>query len=215
MKTIKVILADDHQIVLDGLKLLLKEHPEIEVVGVASNGKEAIDLLQQTSADILVSDVEMPVMDGIESAAQVLQRFPETKVLMLTMYNDQAFIRRLIETGVNGYILKNKGKEELAEAIKDISEGKNYFGRDVTDVLISSIRNKEDKKKPQSGVPLTKREVEVLRLIADSKSTPQIAKMLFIAHSTVETHRRNLIDKTGVANSKTLIKWAIQNGYSD
>lgn len=211
---IRILLADDHQLFLDGLKLLLKEEANINLVAEANNGKEVIDLLTRQEVDIAVLDVEMPQMDGLETSAYIREHYPDTKVLVLTMYNDQAFIRKLIEVGVNGYILKNKGKEELAEAIRDISEGKTYFGREVTNTLISGIQE-VIKKKPEKDIPLTRREVDVVRLIADGLSTPQIAERLFIAHSTVETHRRNLIDKTGVPNSKTLIKWAIKHGYSE
>lgn len=211
---IKIVLADDHQIVLDGLKMLLHEEYNIELVGEAINGKEVINILETRPVDIAVLDVEMPVMNGIEASEIIKERFPNTKILILTMYNDQAFIRKLIEIGASGYILKNKGKEELVEAIKDIAEGKTFFGREVTNTLISGIQT-VIKHKPEKEIPLTKREIDVVKLIADGKSTPQIAEELFIAHSTVETHRRNLIDKTGVPNSKALIKWAIKMGYSD
>jgi DNA-binding NarL/FixJ family response regulator len=211
---IRIILADDHQIVLDGLKMLLQEEPHIQLVGEAINGKQVLNLLEREAVDIAVLDVEMPVMNGIEASEIIREKYPDTKILILTMYNDQAFIRKLIEIGASGYILKNKGKEELAEAIKDISEGKTYFGREVTNTLISGIQTVV-KNKPAEEIPLTKREIDVVKLIADGKSTPQIAEELFIAHSTVETHRRNLIDKTGVPNSKALIKWAIQHGYSE
>lgn len=211
---IRILLADDHQLFLDGLKMLLKEEVNIKLVAEANDGKEVISLLKTQEVDIAVLDVEMPHMDGLETSAYIREHYPATKVLVLTMYNDQAFIRKLIEVGVSGYILKNKGKEELAEAIQDISEGKTYFGREVTNTLISGIQE-VIKKKPERDIPLTRREVDVVRLIADGLSTPQIAEKLFIAHSTVETHRRNLIDKTGVPNSKTLIKWAINHGYSE
>ena len=211
---IRVLLADDHQLFLDGLKMLLREETNIMLVGEANNGREVVELLKHQEVDIAVLDVEMPDMDGLETSSFIREHYPDTKVLVLTMYNDQSFIRKLIEVGVSGYILKNKGKEELAEAINDIANGKTYFGREVTNTLISGIQE-VIKKKPEKEIPLTKREVDVIRLIADGLSTPQIADRLFIAHSTVETHRRNLIDKTGVPNSKTLIKWAIQHGYSE
>ncbi len=211
---IRIILADDHQIVLDGLKMLIHEEENIQLVGEAINGKEVISILEREPVDIAVLDVEMPVMNGIEASEIIQERFPDTKILILTMYNDQTFIRKLIEIGASGYILKNKGKEELVEAIKDIDNGKTYFGREVTNTLISGIQTVV-KNKPKKEIPLTKREVDVVKLIADGMSTPQIADTLFIAHSTVETHRRNLIDKTGVPNSKALIKWAIRNGYSE
>jgi len=211
---IDILLADDHQIVIDGLKMLLSNEKDIRVLACANNGKEVLKAIEVQRFDIVVLDVEMPEKDGIDTALEISEKYTETKVLMLTMYNDQAFIRRLIEIGVKGYILKNKGKEELVEAIRDIASGKTYFGREVTNALISGIQSSR-KKRLQTHMPLTKREKDVLKLIADGMSTPEISEKLFIAHSTVETHRRNLIDKTGVANSKALIKWAFQNGFAE
>ncbi len=208
---IHVILADDHQIVLDGLMSILEQEKDICSVGEALNGKQLLDLLEKKQANVAVIDIDMPLMNGIETTKEIKALYPEMKVLILSMYNDNEYIRRLIEVGASGYILKNKGKEELVNAIRKIAAGGQYLGEAVVKTLMDDIQ--KIKKPNDNKIPLTKREKEVLVLIANGNSTPQIADKLFIAPSTVETHRRNLIDKLGVANSKELIKYAFENGY--
>ncbi|HNW50516.1 MAG TPA: response regulator transcription factor [Prolixibacteraceae bacterium] len=209
---IKVVLADDHQIVLDGLKSLLEREKEICPVGEALNGVELLKLLKEKQADVAVVDIDMPLMNGIETTKEIKRLYPEMKVLILSMYNDHEYIRRLIEAGASGYILKNKGKEELVSAIHKIADGGQYLGDAILKVLIDEMQ-KPVKTLNDKKVPLTKRETDVLKLIVEGNTTPQISDALCIAHSTVETHRRNLIDKLGVANTKELIKQAIKNGY--
>ncbi|MEO1052675.1 MAG: response regulator transcription factor [Bacteroidota bacterium] len=211
---IKVLLADDHQIVLDGLSLLLDQEDDIEKVDEVQDGELALKVLQVKKVDVAVLDIEMPFMDGIETTKAIRETHPDVKILILTMYNDESFISQLIQAGASGYILKNRGKEELVEAIRKVAGGGEYFGEAVTNTLIASIK-KPKKKLSDDIVQLTKREKEVLKLIAEGLSTPQISERLFIAHSTVETHRRNLIDKTGVPNSKALIRYAYQNGLAE
>jgi two-component system, NarL family, nitrate/nitrite response regulator NarL len=209
---INVIIADDHQIVLDGLKSLLEREKDICSVGEALNGIELLTLLEKKQADVAVIDIDMPRMNGIEATKEIKKLYPEVKVLILSMYNDNEYIRQLIETGASGYILKNKGKEELVNAIRKIATGGEYYGDAVVKTLIADI--KKPRKSPSDvSITLTKRETEVLELIAEGNSTPLIADKLFIAHCTVETHRRNLIDKLSVANTKELIRYAIENGY--
>ncbi|NVO11896.1 MAG: response regulator transcription factor [Bacteroidales bacterium] len=209
---INVIIADDHQIVLDGLKLLLEREKDICPVGEALNGLELLAQLEKKQVDVAVIDIDMPRMNGIETTKEIRKRFPDVKVLILSMYNDNEYIKQLIEVGASGYILKNKGKEELVNAIRKIAEGGDYLGDAIIKTLMDEMK-KPKKSLNDNKIPLTKREIEVLKLIAKGCTTPQIAEALFIAHSTVETHRRNLIDKLGVANSKELIRYAIENGY--
>jgi two-component system, NarL family, nitrate/nitrite response regulator NarL len=208
---IHVILADDHQIVLDGLMSILEQENDICSVGEALNGKQLLELLKKKQANVAVIDIDMPLMNGIETTKEIKALYPEMKVLILSMYNDNEYIRRLIEVGASGYILKNKGKEELVNAIRKIAAGGQYLGEAVVKTLMDDMQ--KIKKPNDNKIPLTKREKEVLVLIANGNSSPQIADKLFIAPSTVETHRRNLIDKLGVANSKELIKYAFENGY--
>ena len=208
---IKVLLADDHQIVLDGLSLLLGADKDIEKVYEATDGDLVLKALKVKDVDVVVLDIEMPIKDGIETTRSIRENFPHVKVLILTMYNTENFIKELVKAGASGYILKNRGKEELVDAIKKVADGGKYFGDAVTETLINGIKT-PDKSQALDQVIFTKREKEVLNLIAEGLSTPQIAEKLFIAHSTVETHRRNLIDKTGVPNSKALIRYAYKNG---
>ena len=206
---IKVIIADDHKIVLEGLSSLIEPEKEITTIGKALNGIEVMDILKENEADVVILDIEMPKMDGIETAKLIREQFPDVKILILTMYNEIGFIRKIAEAGAHGYILKNKGMEELITAIHAVFQDEEYFSEEVTKTMISSMR-----KKDMAGeVRLTKREKEVLPLIADGKTTKQISELLHIADTTVETHRRNLIEKTGVANSKALIRFAFENGY--
>jgi two-component system, NarL family, nitrate/nitrite response regulator NarL len=209
---INVILADDHQIVLDGLKSLIEQEKDICSVGEALNGIELLAQLKEKQADVAVLDIDMPLMNGIETTKEIRMLYPKMKVLILSMYNENEYIKRLIEVGASGYILKNKGKEELVKAIRKVAEGGKYLGEAVIKTLMDDIQ-KPKKNVEEIKIPLTKRENEVLKLIVECNSTPQIADKLFIAHSTVETHRRNLIDKLGVANTKELIRYAIEKEY--
>ncbi len=207
---IKIIIADDHDIVIEGLTSLLMPNDDIEICGLAHNGYDVLGLLDNQEIDIVVSDINMPKMDGVELTREIKNKFPHVKVLILTMYNDIKFIKRIMEIGAEGYVLKNKGKEELTRAIKTLYDGEQYFGEEVTKTVFSSMTSKY----VAGEIKLTKREIDVLKLIADGYTTPKISNELKIAHSTVETHRRNLIEKTGVRNSKGLVKYAFENGYS-
>ena len=213
-KMIKLFIADDHQITIDGLRLLLEQESDMEVVADALDGQAALEVLSICTVDVAILDIDMPKMDGLKLTQIIREKYPNIKILILTMYNDEEFIRNLIQAGTSGYVLKNRGKEELVEAIRKIYSGDTYFGQAVTNTLISAIKSPKQKLS-DSNVPLTKREIEVLKLIIEGLTTPLISDRLFIANSTVETHRRNLIDKTGVANTKALITWGIKNGHSE
>ncbi len=207
---INIIIADDHEIVVEGLISLIKPEDGIRIVGEANNGEDVIPLLEKGKVDIAVLDINMPIMDGIELTTYIKKNFPKVKVLVLTMHDDLRFIRRTIEVGVQGYILKNKGKEEFVTAIKTINSGEDYFGEKVTKALISSHRSEFI----EGEIVLTKKEKEILKLIAKGYSTPEIAEQLCRANTTIDSHRRNLIEKTGVKNSKALIRFAFENGYT-
>ena len=208
---INVLLADDHQIVLDGLSSLLDGEIDIHKVDEVTDGELVLKVLKVKPVDVVVLDIEMPNLDGLETTKVIKSKYPKIKILILTMYNEEGFIKQLVQANVDGYVLKERGKEELVQAIKQVANGKQYFGEAVTKTLLEGI------KKLKTGEPeevrLTRREKEVLQLIAEGLSTPQIAERLIIAHSTVETHRRNLIDKAGVPNSKALIRFAHKKGF--
>lgn len=201
---IKVIIADDHQIVVDGLISILKNEKDIACVGTANTGNQVISLLSSREIDIAILDIEMPGISGSELSEIIAKEYQNVKVLILSMYKNTEIVERIISTGVKGYILKNRGGEELVKAIRYIYQGQSYIGQEITDVVISAL--KESKLKFNSPkVILTKREKEVLALISKGMTSIQIGKLLFIAPSTVDTHRRNLIDKLGVKSSKELI----------
>ena len=206
---IKVIIADDHQIVVDGLVSILEDEQDINVVGTAITGNQVLSLLSSKEIDIAILDIEMPGITGSVLSEIIARDYPNIKVLILSMYKNTEIVERIISTGVKGYILKNRGSEELVKAIKYINQeyinqGQSYIGQEITDVVISALKNTKNKiNKPK--VVLTKREKEVLTLISRGMTSIEIGKKLFIAPSTVDTHRRNLIEKLDVKNSKELI----------
>lgn len=208
---IKIILADDHQIFLDGLQAILKSEKDIKVEAEALNGEQVLAALKHVTVDILVLDIEMPGMSGIEAAAKVREQYPQVRILMLTMHDKKEFIDQLLKLDVEGYILKNKGTEQLVDALHAISIGGTYFGQEV----MAALRPSKGKTVAAGNISLTKRETEVLKLIAKEYTSPEIAKTLFIAESTVETHRRNLISKLNVKGSLGLVRWAVENKLCD
>ena len=209
---INVILADDHEVVIEGLKAILLNDPAIQVVGQAVNGKEVLDLLEQgLEVDIAILDVEMQPMNGIETAMCIKQDYPQTKVLILTMYDEKQYIMELMKIGVAGYILKNKCKEQLRHALHQIKSGNAHFGLDVLNKLSKTDRT--DTPVEEIAV-LTRREKDVLSLIGEGKTTKEISSDLKIDETTVNTHKRNLRHKLEVSNEKHLVRYAIKYGYA-
>lgn len=205
---IRIIIADDHKMFIQGLKSLLRKHAHIQVLGEAANGKEAIQLLEKFKhkIDISVLDIDMPEMNGVAATKIILEKFPEVKILILTMHDEGTFIKELIDVGVLGYILKDRGKEDFVEALETIARGEEYLKGEVLGNYIAINKMPEPK-----VVHLTKRELQVLQLLVEDHTSGEIAIKLKIAVSTVDTYRRNLIEKTGVKSSLGLVKYAIDN----
>jgi DNA-binding NarL/FixJ family response regulator len=198
----RVVIADDHQMFVDGLKSMLEEIEGIEVVGQASNGKEAVDICSKEETDVVIMDISMPVMDGIEATKAILKMNPAIKVLGLSMFNDRNFIADILKSGASGYILKNTGKEELIAALSSLKSNDSYLGREVRNTLLNSFMKKEP---AQAVEKLSDRELEVLESIASGLTTHEIGKKLFISKNTVETHRKNLLYKLSARNTAELI----------
>ncbi|MBL4708220.1 MAG: response regulator transcription factor [Flavobacteriales bacterium] len=212
---IKAIVVDDHQIFVDGVKALINSMKGIEVVGEANNGVDLIDCLSKTEANIILMDVNMPVMDGIEATKAVLEKYPNLKVLMLTMHGSKEYIEKLLKAGAHGYVLKNTGKAELQTAVETIMSGEAFYSAAVTKRIMESMQKKRVVEKRIGNVELTQRETEVIVLIAQEYTTNEIAERLFISHHTVESHRKNLISKLQVRGVSGLVKYAIQSDLVD
>jgi len=209
MSQIKVLLVDDHQIIVDGLKSLLKNTEEIVVAAEANNGREALRILEILEIDVVIMDIDMPVMNGIDTLKEIVKRASKAKVIILSMHQEAGMIKSLTDIGANGYLLKSCSQSELIDAIHKVAKGQSYFSTDVTLALLKP--NGSDKT-DQKNELITEREIEILKLIAGGFSNKEIGDQLFISHRTVDTHRTNLMKKLNVNNIAGLISFAIRNG---
>lgn len=206
----RILVCDDHQLVLDGLKSLINGQDDINVVSTANSGREAIRQLEILKVDIILMDIDMPEMNGIEATKILKKDYPEIKIIILTMHDEKSIIQLLMDIGADGYILKNATQEELLQGIRQVKQGKKHFSPDVT---IALLRN--DKESSSVSPDLTERELEILKLIAEGFSNKEIGDKLFISHRTVDTHRTNLMKKLEINNIAGLIRYAIKHSLVD
>ena len=217
MKKIRVVIADDHKIIRVGLRGLLEREKDLQVVGEAENGTALIEILQKNQADVILMDIDMGETSGIEVTRQVKEIYPTTQVLGLTMHEEQEYIIPMLQAGASGYLLKDAGREELVGAIHTVFNGDSYFSQKVSATLLHAITKQKEippYKPGKNQIPLSDRELEVLQLIAREFSNGEIAEKLFISIRTVDTHRRNMLDKLNVKNTAGLVKHAIENGLA-
>jgi DNA-binding NarL/FixJ family response regulator len=200
---IKILIADDHQMFIDGLRSLLEDSAEIRVVGEARNGLEVLECCKGQPVDIVIMDINMPEMDGIQATRELLKKHPSIKILGLSMYNDREYIADILKAGASGYILKNTGKESLLDAIHSLQSGATYLGDEVSKTLLNGFM--KNPQVPQMNEKLSGREKEVLECIATGSTTHEIAERLFISKNTVETHRKNLLYKLKARNTAELV----------
>jgi DNA-binding NarL/FixJ family response regulator len=215
MANIKILLADDHDIVRDGIKMLLEDEVGFEITAEAENGKEAIEACKGHDIDLIVMDISMPEMNGIEATEKIKEEFPEIKVLALTMMDEDQHIRQMIEAGASGYILKSSDKIELVDAITTILEGQHYFSDDATQSVMMDLVKGTTKKENSDPGNITDREKEILELIVKQYTNQEIAEELYISTRTVDAHRRNLLQKTGAKNTAGLVTYAIKHDLVD
>lgn len=208
MKEIRVLIVDDHQIILDGLKSLLSSTGDIRVVQTANDGLEALNILKVLTVDVVLMDIDMPVMNGLDAAIKVKQQAGAPKIIILSMHHESGMVKNLIEIGVDGYLVKNSGKEETISAIRQVASGKKVFSPVITMTLAGEPDNG---KRENPGIDLTEREIEILKLIVDGFSNKEIGEKLYISHRTVDTHRTNMMKKLGVNNIAGLVSYAIKN----
>jgi DNA-binding NarL/FixJ family response regulator len=213
---IKVILADDHRIFRKGLKSLLSEKENIEVLAEADNGDEALEATRKYKPEIVVMDIAMPKMDGIEATRKIRERFPDTEVVVLSMHAKKAYIDQVLKAGAKGYVLKDSDEENLLSAIDTVHNGGYYLDSPIADQVLSDYFSDKSKRelKKQSD-PLSEREREVLRLLAEGHSNQEVADTLFISRKTVENHRANIVRKTGIQGQVGLTKYAARIGLID
>jgi DNA-binding NarL/FixJ family response regulator len=211
-KKASILIADDHQLFLDGLKLILRNQPSFQIVAEALNGEQVLDILKIEKIDLAVLDLNMPGMKGIDLVKTVKQKFPETKLLVITMHHEQEIISEILLAEAEGYVLKNSGKKELTDAITDILNGKTHYEKEVLDLMLQKV--KADKKTEELKKNLTERELEILSLIVQEFTSKEIAEKLFISKQTVDTHRLNIMHKTGAKTIVGLIKYAMQMGIT-
>ncbi len=209
MKKIRLLIADDHRILLEGIVGLLQSVDSFIVAGTAGNGYEVLELTEKNDYDICLLDINMPKLDGLETARLLKQRKPGIKIIMLTTYNDKEIISELVHIGVSGYLLKNSGQQELIEAIKRVWAGRYYFSEDVEQIIINEVAQKQKKE----TIRLTGREQEVFDLLVKEYKNDKIASALHISHRTVETHRKNIMQKTNTHSLAGLIKFAYSKGF--
>ena len=210
MDILKVIIVDDHEIFRNGLQTILKRIENIKLIASASNGSEFLELLKKEVPDIVLMDIKMPIIDGVDATRRALAFYPEIKIVALSMFGDEEYLQQMIQAGAKGFLLKNITRKELSHAIHVVFSGGNYYSEE----LLSYFTKKYIQEIPpeQDDLQITKREVEVLQLVAEGLSNQEIADQLFISKRTVDGHKNNLIVKTGSKNMVDLLVYSIKNG---
>lgn len=208
---IRLIIADDHPLIIEGMRAALQKDEEILLMDEVHNGVALLQKMKEELPDVVIMDINMPDMDGIEATQHLRKQFPEVKVIAFSQYDDKHFIKRMLKAGAKGYLLKSTPVRELIKAVKLVNEGSVYLGKGLPDFYTTSTS------KPKSSFEplLTQREKEILKLICQEKNSREIADHLYISLHTVETHRANLLQKTGARNIAGLVKWALENGIMD
>jgi DNA-binding NarL/FixJ family response regulator len=205
-------LVDDHPIVRQGLRNLLESIPEFRVVGEAGDGLQALEMVEKVQPQVLVIDVMMPGLTGIEVTQRVKRQWPATKVIILSMQNNEAYVVSALKSGASGYILKDTGPEELVDAIRTVVKGERYLSKQLSERLINAYVSKVDEAEVDPYDTLTNREKEILHLVAEGYTNNEIAERLFISPRTAELHRSNVINKLGLKNQVDLVRFAIKRG---
>ncbi len=211
MSAIRILVADDHGVVRRGLRLILERHEGFEVVGEAADGREVVRLAEEFSPAIVIMDVGMPQLNGIEATAQIIHRDPRIGIIILSMHSDEGYIVRALSAGAKGYLLKESVEEDLVQAVRVVAQGRPFFSPRITQTLLDDyVRQLQQKGLQDSYDLLTAREKEVLQLLAEGKSNKEVAAILDLSVYTVETHRTNLMQKLNLHNTAEIVLYAVR-----
>ncbi len=213
MKT-KILLVDDHKILRDGICSIVKGYPDMEVIGEAADGKAALRLVEELSPDVVIMDISMPDLNGIDATRRIIADHPKIKVIALSMHHDKQFVSEIFKAGASGYLLKDCAFDELEHAVRIVMDGKTYMNPQIASLVIESLVNQPQATSPKSFSLLTDREREVLQLIAEGQSTKEIASKLSVSAKTIESHRRQVMGKLNIRNVAELTKYAIREGLT-
>ena len=213
MKPVRILLADDHTVVRKGLRLLLESVPEFQVIADAADGRDAVSLAEQHRPEVVVMDVAMPILNGIEAARQITAKQPSTAIVFLSMHGDESYVLRALKAGARAYLLKDSAEYDLIQAVKAVSEGKAFFSPAISKMLVEDyMRQMQERGVEDSFELLTTREREVLQLLAEGKNNKDVAALLNLSLYTVETHRSNIFQKLNLHSQAELILYAIRKG---
>jgi len=204
----KIVIVDDHDMFREGVKVLLGKSQKIEFIGEAVNGEEFLKLLKNVKPDVVLMDIAMPVMNGIEATSAAVKQSPDIKILALSMFGEEEYYYKMIQAGVRGFVLKSSGIHELEHAIEEVVKGSSYFSTELLNYVLANIN---DSKSENSGLDLSNEETNILKLFTKSMSDEEIAKEVNIKHAEVDTIRKNLMKKTGCNNTAALVMFAIKN----
>lgn len=204
---IKILIADDHKVLLDGFKSLFENINDIEVVATAKNGVEVLDLLKSTEVDVVLMDINMPILNGVETCKKIKKLYPEIKVVALSMYKEVSYVKRMKAYGASAYLLKDDSSNEIIKAIYEVYDGGQYFSKQLKDLLFNNVLSDD-----LGVVTLTRREKEVIQLISEGLSNKEIGQKLILSTHTIDSHRKNLLAKFNAKNKAELVKKAMEKG---
>jgi DNA-binding NarL/FixJ family response regulator len=218
--SIRLLIADDHKMFVSGIRSLMEETSDMQVVATCHDGSEVLAMAQAHEADVILLDINMPGMQGVEACTLLSKEVPKLKVLVLSMYNEESYITQLLNNGAMGYVLKDTEVKELLHAIRQVHKGETFFSKSVTQTIVNSLINRNKAQEtPENTKPplpvLSRREKEILQLIVNEHSTQEIAEMLFISPKTVEVHRGNLLNKFAVRNTAGMVRIAVEHKLLD
>jgi two-component system, NarL family, response regulator NreC len=211
--SLRILLADDHTVVRQGLRKVLEERPEWAVVAEAGDGREAVRLAEQFKPDVSILDVAMPLLNGIEATRQIARRVPSTRILVLSMHADEAYVAQILRAGASGYLLKDSADVDLIQAVSEVASGKSFFSPAIARVMLDNyVRHGTEKDVSDRYESLSQREREIFQLIAETKTNKEIAALLNVSPSTVETHRARIMEKLNLHSAAEIVLYAVRRG---